>query len=157
MALTFWHDHPGVHHHISILHTGLPLPNYQRDTALASQCRAIQWVCRVYLIDIPDCIRCNPHPRHSSEQAAMEAERATWQKIKEAYIIPKAWDSSHAFWAKSTMSSPDLISTAPTRMDDTPLSEVQKVWRILGRPNVATEDAEGNYEENFSDRRKTAL
>jgi hypothetical protein len=41
-------------------------------------------------------------------------------------------------------------------MNEALLSEVPKVWRILGRPNVATEDSEPEYDEVISDRRKTA-
>lgn len=60
------------------------------------------------------------------------------------------------FWTKRTMPSPDLIMAAQTKTNETLLAEAPNVWRILGRPNVATEESEPEYEQAIPTHRKTA-
>ncbi|KAJ7450850.1 hypothetical protein FB451DRAFT_1410174 [Mycena latifolia] len=63
-------------------------------------------------------------------------------------VISTDWDdgSSQPFWTKCTVHPPDLNATL--------LAEVPRVWRILGRPNVATEDSESEFGAAKAEHRK---
>ncbi|KAJ7717030.1 hypothetical protein B0H16DRAFT_448718 [Mycena metata] len=86
-----------------------------------------------------------------------EGESRSNLMMKETHIIPNTWDNSHAFWVKRNMPSTDLITSAQVKMNETLLSEVPNVWRILGRPNVATtKGSESDYEDAIPEVRKTS-
>ncbi|KAJ7185403.1 hypothetical protein C8R46DRAFT_1025454 [Mycena filopes] len=101
----------------------------------------IAWICYRRRTRVPS----------ASELAVGEGSRNVM--MQEAHIIPNTWDSSHAFWVKRAMPAPNLITSAQTKMNAALLSEVPNVWRILGRPNVATTEDD---EEAIPAIRKTA-
>ncbi|KAJ7315017.1 hypothetical protein DFH08DRAFT_425362 [Mycena albidolilacea] len=117
--------------------------------ALSGTC-VIVWLCFRQRTRMPT------RPSEQAPQKDPEIATSTPKIMQETHIVPNTWDSSHAFWVKRVMHIPDPITTTQTRMNEGLLSEVPKVWRILGRPNVATEDSEPEYDEAISDRRKTA-
>ncbi|KAJ7778587.1 hypothetical protein DFH07DRAFT_1056032 [Mycena maculata] len=107
------------------------------------------------------CLRRRTRPPPSTEAAAVERDVTAVLKMIQSgrgrtHIIPKTWDSSHPFWMKRTMPSPDFITGAQTKMNETLLAEVPNVWRILGRSDVATEDSEPEYEQAIPTPRKAA-
>ncbi|KAJ7038023.1 hypothetical protein C8F04DRAFT_389051 [Mycena alexandri] len=109
---------------------------------------AIVWVCHRRRTRVLRITR-------ESEQD--EGESRPNLMMQETHIIPNTWDNSHAFWVKRTMPSTDLITSAEVKMNEALLSEVPNVWRILGRPNVATtEDSDSDYREAIPEIRKTS-
>ncbi|KAJ6570972.1 hypothetical protein DFH09DRAFT_1312986 [Mycena vulgaris] len=85
--------------------------------------------------------------------AAMQTREMIRSAPGETHIIAKTWDSSQPFWTKCIMHSPDLM-TVETKMSDALLSEVPKVWRILGRTNVAPEDSASEFGEEKRENRE---
>ncbi|KAJ7104419.1 hypothetical protein B0H15DRAFT_809931 [Mycena belliarum] len=55
----------------------------------------------------------------------------------------KTWDSSEPFYMKCIVHPPEL------QLDKAPqLAEAPRIWRLLGRPNIAAEDPVSDYEKS---------